>query len=709
MRFLDLITGDFVEFSSTSTAPPYAILSHRWDATEQTYQDIKEIQNSCEKNRRSSAAPTPNPEPRARFEFRLLSRSSSSHNDSSSFLPSPALPESIWDIDSGLSDKVRRACKAARADGFRHLWIDSCCIDKTSSSELSESINSMFAWYRDAEVCYTFLVDVPTAPFTVLNSKDSAFRSSVWFTRGWTLQELIAPHQLVFLSQTWEPLGTKASLAALVEEITGIPMSVLTGGGRGTAHRSLDECSVAQRMSWAANRKTTKEEDQAYSLLGIFDIQMSPLYGEGKRAFRRLQEEIIRRIPDQTIFAWGNVYPEAFSTSSVDRPVTPNSSPIRSVLRSRLKATAAGEQIEGRPRRFNFYASGSYMMLAGSPADFAGAGRVVAVPLNVLRDLLAPFCGMSPQEYIFTPHGIRTDFPLLPLADCLTPNLELYQDEHGSVDWHLAVLACEHSAFPGQPLCCVCHLPSLNPLVRTLRRGSLIDVGRHDPMAVDASYTLFRLSLPNRDGKQHHDHVSDVWQTSNLRPHTVYLDHPARAPGSLPLVNCIDADAEEPDSETITFTLPAWCRGALDTQGYVASLAGPSDLYNLPNVPLGGGLHRLTLSPLPGPGTQTVSDLEPHRWTVTADFSCVCRGSGQRTIRAAVRVAGGNEVCFTRPLEWRHMRLGSSGGWHWDRLVGAVMLEALGHESVRLELGVQLASVSCYRIHVELQVVDGLG
>ncbi|KAM5544345.1 hypothetical protein V8D89_002005 [Ganoderma adspersum] len=668
MRLLDLITGDFVEFSCTSTAPPYAILSHRWDATEQTYQKIKEIQKSCEKNRRSSAAPAPTP----RARFRLLSGSSLSHNGASSFPPSLVLPESIWDSESGLSDKVRRACKAAREDGFRHLWIDSCCIDKTSSSELSESINSMFAWYRDAEVCYTFLVDVPTSPFAVLKSKDSAFRSSVWFTRGWTLQELIAPRRLVFLSQTWEPLGTKASLAALIEEITGIPMSVLAGGSRGTAHRSLDECGVAQRMSWAAHRKTTKEEDQAYCLLGIFDIQMSPLYGEGKRAFRRLQEEILRRIPDQTIFAWGNVYPEAFSTSSVDRPVTPNLSPIRNFLRSRPKETAGVKQFEVGPSRFNFYASGSYMVFADSPADFAGAGRVVAVPLNVLRDLLAPFCGMSPQEYIFTPHGIRTDIPLLPLADCLTPNLEFYQDEHGSVDWHLAVLACEHSAFPGQLLCCVCHLPSLDPLVSTLRRGSLMDVGRRDPMAVDASYTLFRLSLP--DGKQH----LDVWQTSNL-----------------------------PEPETITFTLPAWCRGALDTQGYVASLAGPSDS---PNVTVGGGLHRLTLSPRrgpPPPRTQTISEPEPHRWTITADFSCVCRGSDERTIRAAVRIAGGNElVCFTRSLELRHIRLGSSGGWHWDRLVGAMKLEALGHESVRLELGVQLASVSCYRIHVEF--VGGL-
>ncbi|KAM5544352.1 hypothetical protein V8D89_002012 [Ganoderma adspersum] len=420
MRLLDLITGDFIEFSSPSTTLPYAILSHRWDATEQTYQDIQAIQKLFEKNGPSS---TPALRPC------LPSCSSLSHNGASSFPPSPALPQSIWDPHSGLSNKVCHACDAARRDGFRYLWIDSCCIDKTSSSELSESINSMFVWYRDAEVCYTFLVDVPTAPFAMLESKGSAFRTSVWFTRGWTLQELIAPRQLVFLSRTWEPLGTKACLSKLIEEITGIPMSVLASGGQGTIHRSLDKCSVAQRMSWAAHRNTAKVEDRAYSLLGIFDIQMALLYGEGERAFLRLQEEILRRIPDQTIFAWGNVHPKRFLACNVKRPVIPDAdSPISPRNLSQSHPSGAATATERRPRGFNFRVDSaqSRMMFAQSPRDFAGAGHVVAVPLDVFRNLLARFCEIFPQEYTFTPHGIRTAFPLLPLSECLPLTQDKY-------------------------------------------------------------------------------------------------------------------------------------------------------------------------------------------------------------------------------------------------------------------------------------------
>ncbi len=375
MRLLDLVTGEFVEFSGPPAAPPYAIISHRWDAVEQTYQDIREIQRLCERNRRSSAAP------------RLPS--SSSHNDSlgTASPPSPAHPQSIWDSDSRLSEKIRGACKAARRDGIRHLWIDSCCIDKTSSSELSESINSMFAWYRDAEVCYTFLADVPTAPSSLHKWKGSAFRSSMWFTRGWTLQELIAPRQLVFLSQTWELLGTKATLSGLVEEITGVPAAVLNDNGR-LSHKSLDTCSVAQRMSWAANHRATKVEDEAYSLLGIFDIQMSPLDGEGKRAFRRLQEEILRRIPDQSIFAWGKIYSKCLSPLTVEQPVTANPNSIKNVSRPPPTQTASAGALESslnvlHRRPLNLHAAGSYTMFADSPKDFAGAGQIVTIPLII--------------------------------------------------------------------------------------------------------------------------------------------------------------------------------------------------------------------------------------------------------------------------------------------------------------------------------------
>ena len=195
----------------------------------------------------------------------------------------------IWD-DRELSPKIRHGCAVARKNGYRYIWIDSCCIDKSSSSELSEAINSMYKWYALADVRYAYLADVP--PGDDHHAEESRFRESRWFTREWTLQELIAPVNVVFLSQDWAPIGSKHALGGLVEDVTSI-------NHRALLHlEPLDKFSVAQRLSWAARRKTTREEDRAYSLLGIFDINMPTLYGEGNRAFRRLQEQVMQRIPD---------------------------------------------------------------------------------------------------------------------------------------------------------------------------------------------------------------------------------------------------------------------------------------------------------------------------------------------------------------------------------------------------------------------------
>lgn len=197
--------------------------------------------------------------------------------------------------------------------------MDTSCIDKASSTELSEAINSMFAWYRDAAVCYAYLADVLTSGDP--RRPGSAFRYSRWFTHGWTLQELIAPRIVVFLSREWDVIGTKESLADLIEDITGIDCDVLT-------HRkSHNDISVAARMSWAAQRITTRVEDHAYCLLGIFNIVMHPIYGEGEHAFIRLQEEILRRIPDDSIFAWeSHVYDTTFVLPSTSSPSGPNAS-----------------------------------------------------------------------------------------------------------------------------------------------------------------------------------------------------------------------------------------------------------------------------------------------------------------------------------------------------------------------------------------------
>ena len=119
-----------------------------------------------------------------------------------------------------------------------------------------------------------------------------------WFTRGWTLQELIAPEDMTFFGSEWDLIGTKFSLAGVIARITGIEESVLH------LLAALKGCSVAAKMSWAAHRRTSRVEDIAYSLLGLFDVNMPMLYGEGNKAFRRLQENIVRQSTDQTIFAW---------------------------------------------------------------------------------------------------------------------------------------------------------------------------------------------------------------------------------------------------------------------------------------------------------------------------------------------------------------------------------------------------------------------
>ncbi|KAM7185532.1 Heterokaryon incompatibility protein (HET) domain containing protein [Rhypophila sp. PSN 637] len=186
--------------------------------------------------------------------------------------------------------KIELACQQALEDGIGFVWVDTCCIDKASSAELSEAINSMFNWYHKAIVCYAYLSDVERL--------DSTFSESKWHTRGWTLQELLAPPRVQFFSRSWTKLGEKSGLAPLLGKITGIDSRILRG------KTSLQQVSVAQRMSWAARRETTRSEDIAYCLMGIFDVNMPMLYGEGSKAFIRLQEEILRNSEGQSLFAW---------------------------------------------------------------------------------------------------------------------------------------------------------------------------------------------------------------------------------------------------------------------------------------------------------------------------------------------------------------------------------------------------------------------
>jgi hypothetical protein len=187
-------------------------------------------------------------------------------------------------------DKIRFCAEQARRDGLQYFWVDTCCIDKSSSAELQEAINSMFRWYRNSTKCYVYLADVSTTGFdadaTTLQPWEPAFRKSRWFTRGWTLQELIAPAFVEFFSKEGHQLGTRDSLERHIHEVTGIPVKALRGN-------SLSDFRIHERMIWAEKRRTTREEDKAYSLLGIFDVHMPLIYGEGReKAFKRLREEI---------------------------------------------------------------------------------------------------------------------------------------------------------------------------------------------------------------------------------------------------------------------------------------------------------------------------------------------------------------------------------------------------------------------------------
>ncbi|KAK0618869.1 hypothetical protein B0T14DRAFT_478724 [Immersiella caudata] len=188
-------------------------------------------------------------------------------------------------------EKIRFCADQAEHDGLLYFWIDTCCINKENSSELAEAINSMFRWYHDATRCYVFLSDVsmPSGKRGALppsRSWESAFRTSRWFTRGWTLQELLAPKLVQFFAQDGTLLGDKVSLQQLIHEITGVAVRALRGD-------SLALFKTEERFKWAESRQTTREEDWAYSLLGIFGVFISPIYGEGKEnAVRRLNKEI---------------------------------------------------------------------------------------------------------------------------------------------------------------------------------------------------------------------------------------------------------------------------------------------------------------------------------------------------------------------------------------------------------------------------------
>jgi hypothetical protein len=224
--------------------PPYAILSHTWgpDHEEITYRDVIDAAT--------------NPGYQRKEGYR----------------------------------KLEFCIKQAILHNLHYVWIDTCCIDKSSSAELSEAINSMFRWYQNADRCYVFLTDI----WAYVPGKPQSLKASRWFTRGWTLQELLAPESVEFFTCNGVYLGELASLTVPVQQITGIPKDVLRRS------RPLTDYSVESRLSWAEGRETKREEDAAYSLLGLFDVHIPLIYGEGRnKAMNRLRKEIAESMKEE--------------------------------------------------------------------------------------------------------------------------------------------------------------------------------------------------------------------------------------------------------------------------------------------------------------------------------------------------------------------------------------------------------------------------
>ena len=343
MRLLNTATGRFVQVEDPQKVR-YAILSHVWTRPdephypEQTFQDVRKIQRQ--------------------------------HGGEESVVPF-------------FSEKVRGFCEKACADGFRLAWADTCCIDKTNDAEMAEAINSMFVWYRDASACYTILSDVDYHGGDP-SGYEEALRNSNWFCRGWTLQELVAPKTVVFFSNQWQPLGSKRTLAPRTVEITGIDYDILVHV------KPLNEVSASSRISWAAKRRTTRTEDEAYSLLGLLGIEMPISYGEGRVAFLRLQEKIAERTPhDASVFVWGPILHEQQLTSG--SLVLSTSPPISSIPTSSQPC-----------------------LLAAAPKDFLWSSRTNHFSPKVLLRSLGGEAEHI-QGFTQTAFGFFARLPLLPL------------------------------------------------------------------------------------------------------------------------------------------------------------------------------------------------------------------------------------------------------------------------------------------------------
>ncbi|KAK4494956.1 hypothetical protein PRZ48_014312 [Zasmidium cellare] len=265
MRLLNKKTFE-IEFFLDDEVPPYIILSHRWSGAETSMHEFA--------------------------KQRHLSREH-------------------WSPGTA---KVLTFCEHIRDYEEQYVWVDTCCIDKSSSAELQEAINSMFKWYQAAEECVVYMHDVQSFTGELEDEHyelEAQLKRSQWFTRGWTLQELLAPRKIMFVDCKWKRMGSREDFQDVLHEITRIKPGYY--GNLAKIHSA----PVAERMSWLSLRKTSRVEDMAYCMLGVFDVNMTMLYGEGPKAFIRLQKEIIQNIDDESIFVWQPVTVETDEGSCI--------------------------------------------------------------------------------------------------------------------------------------------------------------------------------------------------------------------------------------------------------------------------------------------------------------------------------------------------------------------------------------------------------
>ncbi|TBU61553.1 heterokaryon incompatibility protein-domain-containing protein [Dichomitus squalens] len=499
MRLLDTSTAEF-RWVNEPRHVSYAILSHVWmkegeGPAEQSYQDVKKILKQSNR-------------------LKLWPTNRKRHS-----------------IPRGVSEKIRRCCAIAREHGFDSVWVDSSCIDKTSSSELSEAINSMFKWYQHAGVCYAYLYDVddddePRAP-------NSQFRRSRWFSRGWTLQELLAPRVLVFISKGWRVLGTKAILATVIEDVTGIERAILTH------EASLDSVSVARRISWASRRQTTREEDEAYSLMGILGIHLPTIYGEGRFAFIRLQEEVLKQTSDQSLFVWGLSLQD--EVELVDVP------------------SADGAYFW--EEREKMAEESLYMrnLFALSPRDFVSSAQTLVLPRHTFVQRLRTILPLS--DYTATSHGIRMTVPVLTTSSV-----------HSDVPVHLAILACQDSTGRSLALILRNQDHTSNEFIVGAFLAPTMTISDNDihgrDLSANGQFSLgelyFRTTRLTQDFLAAH--------RDSIRVQEIYVPHrPSQARArALPAYGEVQTALTRCDG-AFDIQLTGWCQSLLEKDGYVVS------------------------------------------------------------------------------------------------------------------------------------------